>query len=135
MMSEDWQDYTSNSYNSRVMTNMANLASRASRWIIGMQVVAVFFYSGGVFATNANDPERSKPYARELILKMELPFNISTNFIYTTVQTIQFYHLFLVACGITTINSLLVTLVSSNDAICSRYACSKLKESETSFLF
>jgi len=118
MMSADWQDYTSNSYSSRVMTNMANLASRASKWIIGMQVVAVFLYSGGVLATNANNPESFEPYARELILKMELPFNISTNFIYTTVQTIQFYHLFLVACGITTINSLLVTLVSSNDTIC-----------------
>ncbi|XP_018348683.1 PREDICTED: uncharacterized protein LOC108752379 [Trachymyrmex septentrionalis] len=110
MMSTDWQDYASNSYSLRIMTDTANVAHRASRWIIGTQVVAVFLYVAGVFAANANDSERLEPYARELILKMELPFNISTNFIYMTVQIVQIYHLLLVACGITIINSLLVTL-------------------------
>jgi len=78
-----------------------------------MQVVSVLLYSAGVLAANANSPEL-EPYARELILKMELPFNISTNFIYSTVQIVQFYHLFFVAWGITSINSLFVTLVSLN---------------------
>lgn len=75
-------------------------------------MVAVVFYSAGVLAANIDNPERVEPYERELILKMELPFNISTNSIYVAVQSVQFYHLFFVACGITTINSLLVTLVS-----------------------
>ncbi|XP_011065052.1 PREDICTED: uncharacterized protein LOC105152445 isoform X1 [Acromyrmex echinatior] len=110
MMSTDWQDYTSNSYISHIMTDTANVAHRTSRWIVGTQVVAVFLYIAGVFAANINDPERLEPYARELILKMELPFNISTNFIYMTVQFVQIYHLLLVACGITIINSLFVTL-------------------------
>jgi len=83
-----------------------------------MQVGSVLLYSAGVLAANANSPEKLEPYARELILKMELPFNISTDFIYTTVQIVQFYHLFFVAWGITSINSLFVTLVSSNCAIC-----------------
>ena len=94
------------------MTDTANVAHRTSRWIIGTQVVAVFLYVAGVFAANVNDPERLEPYAQELILKMELPFNINTNFIYMTVQIVQIYHLLLVACGITIINSLFVTLVS-----------------------
>ncbi|XP_011065204.1 PREDICTED: odorant receptor 22c-like [Acromyrmex echinatior] len=111
MMSEDWQVHTSNCYNSRIMTDMANVARRTSRWIVGMQIGSATFYSVGVLAANANSPEKLEPYARELILKMEFPFNISTDFIYTTVQTVQFYHLFLVACGITIINSLLVTLI------------------------
>ncbi|XP_024870425.1 odorant receptor 22c-like [Temnothorax curvispinosus] len=111
MMSADWQDSTSNRCNSRVMTDGANLARRTSRWIVGMQIGSASFYSVGVLAANANSPETLEPYARELILKMELPFNISTDFIYTTVQSVQFYHLFLVACGITIINSLLVTLI------------------------
>ncbi|XP_012063339.1 PREDICTED: uncharacterized protein LOC105626656, partial [Atta cephalotes] len=110
MMSTDWQDYTSNSYSLRIMTDTANVAHRTSRWIVGTQVVAVFLYVAGVFAANVNDPERLEPYAQELILKMELPFNISTNFIYMTVQIVQIYHLLLVACGITIINSLFVTL-------------------------
>ncbi|XP_011631793.1 uncharacterized protein LOC105423657, partial [Pogonomyrmex barbatus] len=111
MISVDWRDYnTLNHYSSRIMTDSANLARRASRWIVGLQIVSVFLYSAGVLTANANSPERSEPYARELILKMELPFNISANFIYTAVQTVQFYHLFLVAYGISIINSLLVIL-------------------------
>lgn len=118
MMSADWQDYTPNRSSSRVMTNAANLARRTSRWIVSMQAFSVVSYSFGVLATNASSPERLESYEQELILKMELPFNISTNFIYTTVQTVQFYHLSLVAFGITVINSFLVTLVSSNCVIC-----------------
>ncbi|XP_071569015.1 odorant receptor 22c-like [Temnothorax nylanderi] len=111
MMSADWQDSTLNCCSSHVMTDGANLSRRTSRWIIGMQVVSVFLYSAGVLAANANSPETLEPYARDLILAMELPFNISTDFIYTTVQSVQFYHLILVAAGITNINSLLVTLI------------------------
>ncbi|XP_067206892.1 odorant receptor 13a-like [Linepithema humile] len=111
MMDADWRDYTARHYNSRIMTNTAHLARRASRLIVGLQVVAVIFYSTGVLAANANNPERIEPYARELILKMEFPFNISTEFIYMSVTIVQFYHLLLVGCGITIINSLLVTLI------------------------
>lgn len=114
MMAADWQDYTSNHFGSHLMTSKAYLAHRSSRSIIGLQVVAVFFYTYGVLAANAGDPDRWEPYARELILKMDFPFNISTNSIYTGVTIVQFVHLMLVACGITVINSLLVTLVSSN---------------------
>ncbi|XP_039309964.1 uncharacterized protein LOC105193486 [Solenopsis invicta] len=111
MMSTDWQDYISTRHSSRIMTNAANLARRTSRWIVGMQVASGTFYSVGVLASNANNPEKLEPYTRELILKMELPFNISTEFIYTAVQSVQFYHLSLVCYGITIVNSLLVTLI------------------------
>ncbi|XP_019882105.2 odorant receptor 67c-like isoform X2 [Camponotus floridanus] len=107
MMSADWQD-RQDTINSRVMTETQNAAQRASRWIIGLQIFAVINYTAGVLANNL---DKEEPYKRELILKMELPFNISTNSIYTAVQSVQFYHLFFVACGITTINSLLVTLI------------------------
>ncbi|XP_011694596.1 PREDICTED: odorant receptor 22c-like [Wasmannia auropunctata] len=110
MMSADWHDSSKRS-NSRIMTDAANLARRTSRWIVGMQIASATFYSAGVLAANANSPEKLEPYERELILKMGFPFNISTNFIYTVVQSVQFYHLFLVAWGITIINSLLVTLI------------------------
>ncbi|XP_032669889.1 odorant receptor 4-like [Odontomachus brunneus] len=110
MMAADWQDYISN-FGSHLMTSNAHLAHRSSRSIIGLQVVAVFFYTYGVLAANAGDPDRWEPYARELILKMDFPFNISTNSIYIGITVVQFVHLMLVACGITVINSLLVTLI------------------------
>lgn len=112
MMSADWQDYASNHYSSRVMMDTANLARRTSRWIIGMQIVSASLYSIGVLADNANSPEKLEPYERQLVLKMELPFNISTDFIYKAVQIVQIYHLFTVAYGLTIVNSLLVSLVS-----------------------
>ncbi|XP_020289085.1 putative odorant receptor 92a [Pseudomyrmex gracilis] len=111
IMTTDWQDYNSNHHSSRVLTNTANLARRTSRWIIGMQVASVTFYSAGVLAANVGNPERIEPNTRELILKMAFPFNISTESIYLTVQSVQFYHLLLVGCGITIVNSLLVTLI------------------------
>ncbi|XP_024876465.1 odorant receptor 22c-like isoform X1 [Temnothorax curvispinosus] len=111
MMSADWKDCISSRCSSRVMIDGANLARRASRWIVGMYVGSVTFYSLGVLAGNANSPETLEPYARDLILKMELPFNISTNLIYTTVQSVQYYYLLFIACGHGTINSLLVTLI------------------------
>jgi len=117
IMDADWQDYTSSRYGSRIMKSTADLAHRASRWIVGLQIGSVTFYSLGVLAANVNDPARIEPYTRELILKMALPFNISTEVIYITVQSVQFYHLFLVGLGITIVNSLLVTLVSPNCAI------------------
>lgn len=112
MMDADWRDHISNNYSMRVMTNTANHAHRASRWIINMQVFAVITYSIGVLASNANNPEELKPSARELILKMALPFNIDTYLVYVIVTVIQFYHLMLVGYGITIVNSLLVTIVS-----------------------
>ncbi|XP_019699252.1 odorant receptor 4-like [Harpegnathos saltator] len=111
MMDADWRNYTSNHFGLNLMTKTAYVAHRASRLIIGLQVVAVFFYTYGVLAANAGDPNRWEPYARELILKMDFPFNISTNSLYLSITIVQFVHLMLVACGITVINSLLVTLI------------------------
>lgn len=115
MMATDWRKYTSNS---RLMTSTADLAHRSSRLIIGLQIASVFLYSYGVLAANAGDPDRWEPYKRKLILKIDFPFNISMNSIYIGVTIVQFVHLMLVAYGITVINSLLVTLVSSRVVLC-----------------
>ncbi|EFN78836.1 Putative odorant receptor 92a [Harpegnathos saltator] len=68
----------------------------------------------GVLAANAGDPEKWEPYNRELILKMKLPFEISTYRIYVTITVVQFVHLMFVGWGITVVNTLLVTLVRSS---------------------
>ncbi|XP_020289116.1 uncharacterized protein LOC109857342 [Pseudomyrmex gracilis] len=111
MMTTDWRDYNSNYHSSRVLTNTANLAHRTSTWIIGMQVASVTFYSAGVLAANVANPERIEPHSRELILKMALPFNISTESLYFTIQSVQFYHLLVLGYGMTIVNSFLVTLI------------------------
>lgn len=112
MMATDWQDNAANHHDLNIMMRTANVARKTSSWIIGVQVASVIFYSLGVLSSNAGDPTRWEPHARELILKMEFPFNISTHSIYAAITALQFYHLMLVGCGITIVNSLLVTLVS-----------------------
>lgn len=116
-MNADWRDHTSSHYGARIMKDSADLAHRASRWIVGFQIGSVTFYIFGVLAGNVNNPEKIEPYTRDLILKMAFPFNVSTEAIYMTVQSIQFYNLFLMAIGITIVNSLLVSLVSSKCVI------------------
>ncbi|XP_020289102.1 odorant receptor 13a-like [Pseudomyrmex gracilis] len=111
MMTTDWQDYNSNRHNSSVLMNTTNLARRTSTWIIGMQMASVTCYSIGVLAANITNPARMEPYARELILKMEFPFNISTESIYLTVQSVQLYHLLLIGYCVAIVNLFLVILI------------------------
>ncbi|XP_011694595.1 PREDICTED: odorant receptor 4-like [Wasmannia auropunctata] len=49
--------------------------------------------------------------AREHILKMKLPFQIDTSPIYMLVTIFEFLHLAMCGCGISTVNSLIVTLI------------------------
>ncbi|XP_020289080.1 putative odorant receptor 92a [Pseudomyrmex gracilis] len=111
MMTTDWQDYNSNHHSSRVLTNTANLACRTSTWIIGIQVASVTFYSAGVLAANVANPERIEPHTRELIFKMALPFNISTEVKYVIIQSVEFYHLLSLSYGMAIVNLFLITLI------------------------
>ncbi|XP_032669852.1 putative odorant receptor 92a [Odontomachus brunneus] len=111
IMTANWQDHTSNFNSLNIMTKTAFVARRMSRIIILMQFFSVFFYSLGVLAANAGDPEKWEPYNRELILKMKFPFEISTFPIYWTVTVVQFVHLICVGWGITVVNTLLVSLI------------------------
>ncbi|XP_011148049.3 odorant receptor 4 isoform X2 [Harpegnathos saltator] len=111
IMTMNWQDHSSNHHSLSIMTKTTFLARRISRIIILMQFFSVFFYSLGVLAANAGDPEKWEPYNRELILKMKLPFEISTYRIYVTITVVQFVHLMFVGWGITVVNTLLVTLI------------------------
>ncbi|KAL0134019.1 hypothetical protein PUN28_001132 [Cardiocondyla obscurior] len=110
MISLDWKENDTTNCTSRIMTRSKKLARIASRCIIGVQAVSVCLYSTSIVVSGYT-PEKLEPYNRELILKMVLPFNISTELIYETVQLVQFYNIFFVAFGITSINSILVTLI------------------------
>ncbi|XP_012061489.1 PREDICTED: odorant receptor 4-like [Atta cephalotes] len=49
--------------------------------------------------------------AREHILKLKLPFQIDTFPIYVCVTILEFFHIITCGCGISTINSLIITLI------------------------
>ncbi|XP_024891684.1 uncharacterized protein LOC112467328 [Temnothorax curvispinosus] len=89
--------------------NSAKLSHRFSNWIIGLQLTAIVLYSCGVLAVNTGDVQRMNVSARDHILKIKLPFEVDTSPIYVLVTILEFLHLAM--CGISMINSLIVTLI------------------------
>ncbi|XP_012526713.1 odorant receptor 4 [Monomorium pharaonis] len=111
MMAMDWKNCVSTDCSLRITTNKAKLSHRFSNWIIGLQLTAIVLYSCGVLAVNTGDVQRMNVSAREHILKMKLPFQIDTSPIYMLVTILEFLHLVMCGCGISLVNSLIVTLI------------------------
>lgn len=114
MMAVDWKNCGLTDHSLRVTTNRAKLSHRFSHWIIGLQLIAIVLYTCGVLAVNAGEVQRMNVSAREHILKMNLPFRVSTSPVYVLITILEFIHLAMCACGISLVNSLIVTLVSSS---------------------
>nr|XP_012219937.1 PREDICTED: uncharacterized protein LOC105670797 [Linepithema humile] len=110
MMALDWKNCVLTDHSLRITTNKAKLSRRFSNWIIGLQLTAIVLYSCGVLAVNAGEIPRMNVSAREHILKMKLPFKVNTSPIYVAVTILQFFHLVMCGCGISIVNSLIVTL-------------------------
>ncbi|KAF3054418.1 Odorant receptor 146 [Nylanderia fulva] len=111
MMAVDWQNCDLTECGLRITTNRARLSHRVSNWLIGLQLGAVVLYSCGVLAGNAGDVEKMNVSSREHILKMKLPFMINTFPVYALVMIFEFCHLSICACGMSIVNSLIVTLI------------------------
>lgn len=105
-MSNDWSEY-SNMY---AMINKAILAHRCSKVTIGVYSTAVLLYS----TASINFRKQTNDSCRELLIKMELPFEFCESPIYEIVECVQFVHLMAVASAIGMLDALMVTLVSCN---------------------
>jgi len=116
MMAVDWKNCLLTDRNLRITTDKAKLSHRFSNWIIGLQLAAIILYSCGVLAVSAGNVQRMNISAREHILKMKLPFKVSTSPVYVLITILQFFHLAICGCGISMVNSLIVTLVSPGDS-------------------
>lgn len=112
MMAVDWKNCVLTEYSLRITTNRARLSHHFSNWLIGLQLTAVVLYTCGVLAVNASDVQKMNVSAREHILKMKLPFKVNTFPVYALVMIFEFFHLSMCACGMSMVNSLIVTLVS-----------------------
>ncbi|XP_072750745.1 uncharacterized protein [Anoplolepis gracilipes] len=105
-MVEDWkkrdvsEEYT--------MTRMTYISRRFSNLIITMYVMTVFFYATStVFRYKSSN----QTDARELIVKMELPFEINSTSVYIAVLFTQFVQHTSTVSAEGMFNSLLITLV------------------------
>ncbi|KAL6254504.1 hypothetical protein P5V15_014557 [Pogonomyrmex californicus] len=111
MMVVDWKNCILTDCSLHITTNKARLSHRFANWIIGFQLTAIVLYSCGVLAVNTGDIQRMNVSAREHILKLKLPFQIDTSRTYVLVTIFEFLHLAMCGCGISMINSLIVTLI------------------------
>ncbi|KMQ86535.1 odorant receptor 67c, partial [Lasius niger] len=111
MMAVDWKNCVLTECSLRITTNRARLSHRFSNWLIGLQLTAVVLYTCGVLAVNAGDVQKMNVSAREHILKMKLPFKVNTFPVYALVMIFEFFHLSMCACGMSMVNSLIVTLI------------------------
>ncbi|XP_019699280.1 odorant receptor 24a-like [Harpegnathos saltator] len=111
MMSTDWKNCGLTDHSLYITTSRAKLSHRFSHWIIGLQVIAIVLYSCGVLAVNADEVRQMNVSAREHILKMKLPFTVSTSPVYALIMILQFFHLVMCGYGISLVNSLVVTLI------------------------
>ncbi|KYM97078.1 hypothetical protein ALC62_12186 [Cyphomyrmex costatus] len=105
-MSNDWSEY-SNMY---AMIDKAILAHRCSKLTIGVYSTAVLLYS----TASINFRKQTNDSCRELLIKMELPFEFCESPIYEIVECVQFVHLMAVASAIGMLDALMVTLVTTN---------------------
>ncbi|KAL6254507.1 hypothetical protein P5V15_014560 [Pogonomyrmex californicus] len=90
------------------MTRMAYISRRFSNFIIALYAISVFLYATGTLMKYKSNNQTD---TRELILKMELPFEIKSTSVHIVILITQFVHQTSAASMVGVINSLLITSV------------------------
>lgn len=106
-MVEDWK--THDVFEEYTLTRIAYISRRFSNLIITIYAMSVFLYAAGTLLRYKSSNQTD---ARELILKMELPFEIKSTSVYIAVLVTQFVHQTSAASMVGVLNCLLITLVS-----------------------
>ncbi|KAL0134013.1 hypothetical protein PUN28_001130 [Cardiocondyla obscurior] len=105
-VNEDWKKRdVSDEY---VMNRMAYVSRWFSNLIISSHAISVLLYAAGTLLRHKSSNQTD---ARELLLKMELPFKIESTSVYFTILVTQFVHQVSAASILSVINCLLLSLV------------------------
>lgn len=104
---EDWKER--DVCDEYTMTRMAYISRRFSNFIIALYALSVFLYATGTLLRYRSSNETD---TRELLLKMELPFEIKSTWVHIAVFATQYVHQTSAASMVGVMNSLLITLVS-----------------------
>ncbi|XP_020289060.1 odorant receptor 4-like [Pseudomyrmex gracilis] len=108
-MVEDWDECTT-ALKTRMMTNKAVLSRRFSKYTIGVYTgCLVFFWTSGILSQRS--AELSVETGRQLIVRMELPFEYNASPLFEIVQIVQFLLQFTCALLAGMLNALIVTLI------------------------
>ncbi|XP_025073099.1 odorant receptor 4-like [Pogonomyrmex barbatus] len=97
------------------MSKTTDVSHRSSNLIIGLYSMSVFLYGTGVLVAHAEEPDEAEEQitvpARELFLKMELPFESNASPAYELVMITQFFHQLAAATIVGVLNALIVSLI------------------------
>lgn len=98
------------------MSRTTDVSHRSSNLIIGLYSMSVFLYGTGVLVAHTDEPDEQLAVpAKELFLKMELPFESNVSPTYELVMITQFFHQLAAATIVGVLNALIVSLVSEHE--------------------
>lgn len=110
-MTEDWNECASTYSKTQAMISKAILSHRFSKCTIGMYTACLILLgASNMLVQRSASSER--PVERQLIVKMELPFDYTASPIYEIVMIIQFLLQYTLAIMAGMLNAFTVTLVS-----------------------
>nr|XP_050864274.1 odorant receptor 85c-like isoform X1 [Vespula vulgaris] len=101
MMTDDWLDSIDKKENHETMSNRVQLSQRYSRFFVSSYSIGLIFFSSFALFTQE----------KQLILKMELPFDITKSPIYELVNIVIFLQEFMATSMSSMLSALLVTLI------------------------
>ncbi|XP_025164027.1 odorant receptor 4-like [Harpegnathos saltator] len=107
-MAEDWRDCENNDIEMRKVISKAKMSHYVSNAIITLHTVAVLFYGINIILTDVDITDRTIEIPH--IFRIELPFDIKTQSMYTFVLIIELIQLIMSSWGMGVINALLVAL-------------------------
>lgn len=110
MMAEDWDDCVSSDAGMRETTCKARLSSRITNAMFTLHMLTIVAYSAGILLADVDFADQRAELP--LLLKVNLPVDISTKRTYRLLLSAQFVHLIMSGCGTGLLNSLLLALVS-----------------------
>lgn len=112
-MAEDWDERNecTTALKTRMMTSKAVLSRRFSKYTIGVYTVCLVFFGASNILSQMN-AKQSVETERQLIVKMELPFEYTASPLYEIITIMQFLLQFTCALLAGMLNALIVTLVS-----------------------
>jgi len=111
-MAEDWNECASAYSKTKAMMNKAILSHRFSKYTIGMYTLCLVLLGASNMLAQKSAGSEQPVEERQLIIKMNLPFDYTASPVYEVVMIIQFLLQYVSAILAGMLNAFTVTLVS-----------------------
>ncbi|XP_025164026.1 odorant receptor 4-like [Harpegnathos saltator] len=107
-MAEDWKECATNDIEMRKIISKAKISHHISNAIVTLHTVTVLFYGTNIILTDVDITDRTVEIPH--LIRIELPFDIKTQNMYTFVLIIEVIQLLMSSLGTAMVNALLIAL-------------------------